>query len=244
MRRVVNFFLTVFLLVGVGVGSGLLVMKIALYQEEVTVPDLIGKDVVSALKILNKEGLNLKVMRQEYNPSVEKYLIISQDPVPQRSLKKNRDVKVVVSQGFQEGTVPEVRAEPFERAEALLTQVGLKVGEVVKIASPKYPKGTVIAQSPVPQTSIPLGSSVSLIISQRVRGEAYSMPDLIGQSLRDGVKTLDLLELKAEKILYADYPGLEAGVIIGQNPLPGYRVERGSQVQLSISKERLSEVSR
>ena len=99
--------LSIFLaLIGVGIISALAVVALLLRQEEVRVPDLTGQDIVTVIETLTPPGLQLKVERREFHPTVPRNAVISQIPAPGSGIKKGREVHVVVSQGTSEMQVP------------------------------------------------------------------------------------------------------------------------------------------
>ncbi|MDH4164516.1 MAG: PASTA domain-containing protein, partial [Nitrospirota bacterium] len=75
-------------LVAVGIVSALAVIALLLRQEEVRVPDLVGKDVVSVIEIMNQQGLLLAVARREPNQTIPRDSIVSQNPLPGTGIKK------------------------------------------------------------------------------------------------------------------------------------------------------------
>ncbi|MFP4453559.1 MAG: PASTA domain-containing protein, partial [Desulfobacterales bacterium] len=77
-------------------------------EDTVKVPELEGKNTVEALEILTELGLNTKVRGSEYSDIVSKNHIIKQNPAPGETIKKNRDVTLVISKGQEAVTVPDL----------------------------------------------------------------------------------------------------------------------------------------
>jgi eukaryotic-like serine/threonine-protein kinase len=57
-------------------------------EDTVIVPELIGKDVVSALERLTELELNAKVKGSEYSTEFPKNHVVFQDPQPGSEIKK------------------------------------------------------------------------------------------------------------------------------------------------------------
>ena len=68
-------------------------------EDTVIVPDLVGKDVVSALELLTDLHLNTKVSGSEYSPQFPKNHVVFQEPDAGSEIKKDRDVRIIISKG-------------------------------------------------------------------------------------------------------------------------------------------------
>ena len=109
MRR----FLKVALLLGIFFGvvgiSGYLSLRLIIKSEDtVMVPDLVGKDVVYSLDILTDLGLNTKVSGFEFSTDVPKNHVAYQEPGPCSEVKKDRDVRIIISKGPKTLMVPNI----------------------------------------------------------------------------------------------------------------------------------------
>ena len=79
-------------------------------------------------------------------------------------------------------------------------------------------------------------SRVDLLVSLGERPAAYVMPDLQGLPLSDAEARITTSGLKLEKLNVAPYSNLEGGLIAGQTPAPGSRVESGAEIDLQVSE--------
>jgi beta-lactam-binding protein with PASTA domain len=78
------------LLIVVGVVSAIAVITILLRQEEVRVPDLAGRDIVTVIELVSQQGLQIKVDRREPSQTIEKDAVISQSPAAGMGIKKGK----------------------------------------------------------------------------------------------------------------------------------------------------------
>ena len=78
MKRVFKFFTILGVISIVGALTGIIVVRLTVTREGVVVPDLLGKDLVAALEIANKQGLSLKVADRAFSTSAPSNHIISQ----------------------------------------------------------------------------------------------------------------------------------------------------------------------
>ena len=80
--------------------SAYLTLTFFIKQEDtVVVPDLVGKDVVHVLFELTDLGLNTKVRGADYSADIPANHVIFQEPQPGDEIKKDRDVRIVISKG-------------------------------------------------------------------------------------------------------------------------------------------------
>ena len=117
-------------------------------EKEVVVPNLVGHDTVYALDLLTSLGLNIKVGGFMWSETIPKNVIAFQEPASGTRLKRDRDVKVVLSRGSKTVLVPKLVGANIREAELVLSQNGLNLGGICHIPSAQYPKNTIIAQTP------------------------------------------------------------------------------------------------
>ena len=107
-------------------------MRVALRAREVVVPSLAGRTVNDASAILADSGLNLKVEEgRRPDPKVPAGQILSQDPQPGVSTRRERSVKVWVSAGPRSNIVPALTGESDRAAETRVRQDGLITADEV-----------------------------------------------------------------------------------------------------------------
>lgn len=133
-------------------------------KQVVKVPEMEGdyyNDWVDALKDTNVYNFSIKISSQEFDEKVPEGTIISQDPAPDESIEKGGYVKLVLSRGSKNRTLPMINAMAFTKALELLEKEGFEVikeevysdrvvnGNVLYYggdynSGEKYPYGTVI----------------------------------------------------------------------------------------------------
>src|SRR5512135_2719744 len=148
-------------LIAVGLASAVLVVALLLRQEEVRVPDLSGQDIVAVIEMLNQQGLQLKVERRASSPSLPRDAVISQSPAAGSSIKKGRQVRVVVSIGPSDTETPKLIGEHFRKADIMLRQAGYLPGPLSRTSSDTVDRDLVIGQDPPPGSPIDRGGKIS-----------------------------------------------------------------------------------
>ena len=235
LKGLLKYIIWTVILFGIGLGGAFYSMKVMMTGKQVQVPNLVGKDIVSALATLNEVDLRLKIARQEYNSTVAENHVISQQPVAGIRVKTGRDIKIVVSRGAELALIPDLTQENMLTVRLKLMEQGLKPGKIIYIRHPKEAE-QVVAQFPPPGGRLARGKEVDLIVSQGPPHLAYLMPDMVGQPVGAAVIKLKSLGLEVSEPKYEAYPGLPQGTIISHSPWPGYRVQTGDTVTLVVSK--------
>lgn len=225
-------------LVGVGVISAFAVVALLLRQEEVPVPDLVGRDIVSVIEILNQHGLQLKVDRRESSSTLPRDTVVSQTPAAGEGIKKGRHVHVSVSLGPSEMQAPNVVGEHFRKADVSIRLAGFFPGTVSRVSSETVERDHVVAQSPEPGSRIDKGGRISLLISTGKRQQVMVMPALTGKRPEEAVLVLERMGL-LNRMLYrtAGSPSAETErVVVQQKPAAGNPVQAGATVDIVVSK--------
>ncbi|MBI5696380.1 MAG: PASTA domain-containing protein [Nitrospirae bacterium] len=206
--------------------SAIVTMKVVTSGRTVAVPDVSGRDVTDAIGALKDAGLEIKVDREEFHPTAPEGTVISQVPAPGSKVKKGRNISVVLSLGRQEITVPELYGESFRRAQIVLKQAGLTLGEVARVPSSE-PGESVIAQEPAAQSVIQRGGALDLLVSSGPAPGMYITPDITGKTL--GEATGILAQLSAG----VSQTG-KSGVVTSQDPPAGYPLQAGDTVKVTL----------
>jgi eukaryotic-like serine/threonine-protein kinase len=243
MKRVFKFFTTLTLIVFLGALAAFIVVRLTVTREGIVVPDLIGKDLVAALELSNKQGLSLKVADRAFSTSAPSNHIISQDPRPGSWLRPEAIIRVVVSKGMGELAIPAVHGVAWRDAKSTLERYGLRVGEIFRVHSDRVAHDSVIAQSPPAASKIMKGAAVALLVSDGPWSVSYIMPDLRGQPQSVANEMAASIGLRVEKVRYMDRPEARAGSVITQQPAAGQRVMAGQGVELVLAKRETTPTS-
>lgn len=225
-------------LVGVGIVSAFAVVALLLQQEEVRVPDLTGRDIVSALETITQQGLQLKVDRREPHPTLPRDSVISQSPAAGNGIKKGRQIHVVVSQGPSDTQTPKFSGEPYRKADIMIRQAGFVPGTVSRVSSESVERDIVIAQDPPAGSPLDKGGRVSLLVSSGRKAETYVMPKLAGKRAEEAIKTIDRMGLQHRVIYRASGEKAAATerIVIQQKPGAGSPIAADATVDIVVSK--------
>ena len=129
----------------------------------VTLTDLSGKAEADAVSLLTGLGL-VPDKTYEYSEEVAAGLVISQDPTTGYSVAEGSTVKLIISQGKQAITAPNVIGKDQNTAVAELSATGLTV-TVAQESNDAYPAGTVFWQSIEAGKTVEQGSAITITVS-------------------------------------------------------------------------------
>lgn len=205
------------------------------FGEEVEVPHLVGKSIKEADQELSKLGLKLKILSWQYDNEVEKDHIISQQYVEGFSVKKGREIEVVVSKGTQLQKVPDVTGMDRSAAEIELRNYGFCVGKIDKTYDEKYKENQVISQEPRGGTEAEPGEYVDLMISEGPTPERITMPDLIGLKLEKAREILRKHNLQLGEITKQESDAYYTDQVMDQDTEAGVLIDENSIVNLTVS---------
>ena len=169
---------------------------------QVEVPDIIDLAPNQARQKLGRRGLRLKLQEPRWDASIPEGRIVYQIPAPAARVKTNRTVYGVPSRGTRLFAVPDIRKASLRQAMLLVEQSGLTVGEILKEASPSIKEGFVISQDPLPRQMVPVGTPVTIAVSDGPPGELVLVPSVIGKSLKVARSNLKNAGLKVRDIRY------------------------------------------
>jgi serine/threonine-protein kinase len=204
-------------------------------QEAVEVPDLRGKDVVHVLEILTDLGLNAKVRQLDYSDTVPADAVILQDPNPGDTIKKGRDVRIVISKGPRTVFTPNLTDRSVPEGTIVLEENGLCRGHLSETYSERTVKGRIIAQEPLPGTQVDRHRCVNLLVSLGQRPKPFSMPDLTGLTPESAVLEIEARGMVVGEISRVSEQDRLPNAVIRQTPPPGYPAIEGGTVDLVIN---------
>ena len=226
---------TAFLLV-VGVSTYLTLTFIIKSEDTVIVPDLVGKDVVAALELLTDLQLNTKVSGSEYSHQIPKNHVTFQEPEAGSEIKKDRDIRIMISKGTRNILMPELVALTEQQARMIMEENGISRGHLSRIFNQNIAKDQIMAQVPAPGVMITRGASVDILVSMGDRAAELKMPDLSGLTLDEAVFRVEKNNLAVGAIQSQFLKQKPRNIVIRQEPLAGYRVIENSPVHLVINR--------
>ena len=203
-------------------------------SQEIEVPDIENMLFDDAKELLEENNLYISVEGRTHSDEIEKDYIISQHPEKGTMVKPEYTVRVVLSLGPEMVLVPNVEKNTKREAEIALENQGLTLGEHEYINS-EYPSDTVIEQSISPNTEVPKGTEISLIISLGPEEKLVTVGNYIGQQLDVAKQMINGDRLKLSKVSEEYSDTASKGTVIKQSLTPGETVSEYRSIDLVVS---------
>jgi beta-lactam-binding protein with PASTA domain len=129
--------------------------------------------------------------------------------------------------------VPDVRRTSEQQASQSLRRASLKMNVERRDYDAEIPEGFVISQRPRPDESVKEGRTVSVVLSKGAR--TLRVPDIKGQSLRQGELTLAGQRLRAGRVARVLEEAGDRESIIACSPTPGSEVIENHPVDILVA---------
>lgn len=199
---------------------------------EVTVPNIVGKTVQDAQRIVGPLRLSLQV-NEVFSGTVPPGTIISQDQAEGRLVKVGRVIGVEVSIGPEVVIVPDVQRRSLIEAQLMIDQARLRVGELREAFEETLQSGFILSQDPQPGAKVPRDRTVNLVVSKGP--QRIELPQLVGRSLQDARKILQDLGVTLQEVRTRPVADQDAGVVVEQTPNAGTRIRTQDPVVVTVS---------
>ncbi|HEX2344053.1 MAG TPA: PASTA domain-containing protein [Vicinamibacterales bacterium] len=216
--------------------------------EAVRVPRLVGSRLADVDRAARERPF--KIGRVERRPTDQQPpdTIISQSPKADTPVAPGCPVDVVVASEIQRVTVPDFRGITEGDARRRLTAVGLRLGSVEPRQARGTP-GTVIAQSPEPNSLVEVGTRVDLaVVAQRQTpppppppDDLVNVPDLKGSMRQSAEATLRGLGMNVKTTYQVITPSVRStrvqpkhDQVLSQSHAGP--VKRGTTIQLTVAR--------
>src|SRR5712671_1991421 len=223
--------LLVFILASAAFLSAITAMRIAIHGREVTMPNLVGKNVSEASQMLQSRGLVLRVADRLYSDQPIN-VVVRQTPTSGLLMKVSQQAHVVLSLGQRQLQIPLLEGNSLRASRIELLRAGLQVGEVSGVTM-TTPVDTVMIQNPKPGAGAAT-PRVDVLVSQGPRETAYVMPHLTGLNEIEAQHRLDVAQMR-RKVNYVTAPQWPHGAVIDQSPLSGTRIAASSTIELTVA---------
>ena len=210
------------------------VVSSGLVGSKKAIPDVRGMSETEAQNELEDAGFKVTSSFQ-YDDSVESGKVISTTPEAGTKAEKGSTVTMLVSQGSNKKTVPDVRGMADATAQSTIKSYGFNVGTVTYDYSDSVEKGMVISQTVEPGTKASAGTSISITVSNGPKPEEkIEVQSFVGQqesALKSWASSKGLYTNRSDS-QYSD--SYAKGCIISMTPSSG-TVSKGGTISYVIS---------
>lgn len=210
----------------------IVILMNTLTAKAVMVPNIKNMTQEQATQELEKAGLKLEVENQVYSSDVESGKIVSQNPEEGREMKKGQTVKVTVSKGTQNVTVPKVIGLSEAEATAAIDKLKL-VKNVKREYNSDVATGIVYSVDPGEGVSVAEGTSITLYVSKGQ--DLVTVPGIVGLSESAAEAQIEDSGLSVGRVTTSESDTVSAGLVISQSPTEGTQTERGTSINFVVS---------
>ncbi|MFN5334274.1 MAG: PASTA domain-containing protein [Bacteroidota bacterium] len=165
------------------------------HHRYVKVPDIKGKKIEEAQKILEDQGFEVEVQDSVFFDTVPPLTIMKQLPLPGEMVKVNRTVYLTINR-LQAPLVvmPNFIGQTFRSVQMQLKTLGFKLGDTSY--KPDFASGSVLEQlykgAPVrPGITIPMGSTIDLVLGAGIQQLDMPVPAVLGMTFGEAKLLLE-----------------------------------------------------
>jgi serine/threonine-protein kinase len=198
---------------------------------DVVVPSVSNLPKARAIKQLNDAGLKV-TQDPEHSDSVDKGFAIRTVPREGEQVQRGTRVRLLVSSGPEQVTLPGLVGLSRESAEARLDDLGLLVS--IDEQNSTEPEGEVIASNPAGGARLDPGSRVTLTVSKGPK--QVEVPDVTGLHVAQATSRLRAAGFQVTQRSQSTTDPAEDGVVLEQRPGGGDEIDQGRTIVLVVGK--------
>ncbi|MCQ8211368.1 PASTA domain-containing protein [Cetobacterium somerae] len=197
-----------------------------------SLPNLVGMNLEQVNKIDSIDKINVIVAGNDFS-NLPAGTIFKQNPAAEKVVKEGRTVRVWLSKGKDDYTMPDYTNKNLIEVSARLQEEGIKIKKV-SYTSSNLPYNTVLATTPSVGQSTQKNKGVSLLLSNSNSIASVEVPDTIGFTFEEANNELIskglIIGVVKEKVV----PGLEKGIVIETTHI-GEAVPAGTIIDIVVS---------
>ena len=201
------------------------------------VPNVVGRTLDEALKILSEAGLPGKKADVRTDKQYAEGTVVLQNPPAGSEVKFGRGVYLTVSGGEPLVVVPGLRGRSLRDATFALERFGLVLGTTRYEVSEEYPQGTIVDQDTPENTKVPSGRLINVVVSQGKSADQVAVPDVIKKTFSDAERVVIQAGLRIGNITYQVNADLLPNTVIDQFPKPGELAPSGQAIDLVVAQK-------
>jgi beta-lactam-binding protein with PASTA domain/predicted Ser/Thr protein kinase len=198
---------------------------------QVGVPDVVGKGLKEARRMLKEAGLKVNTTEQP-SQSVNTGQVIETRPAVGTQVERGSRVTLVVSSGPEQVAVPGVVGEDKDTAVSRIEGAGLQVN-VDQQETTSAPEGEVISQNPTSGTEVSAGSTVTIVVAKAP--PQAEVPDTVGLTESEAKSQLGAAGFKVAVDTLDVTDASQDGIVQEQAPSGG-RATKGSTVTITVGQ--------
>ncbi|HEY0798365.1 MAG TPA: PASTA domain-containing protein [Candidatus Baltobacteraceae bacterium] len=203
---------------------------------QLVAPTLVGQTESDAQDEAHRLHLLAVVVEREASDRYPQDVVMSQEPVPGTAVREGRQISIVISSGVQIFAMPDLRFESMREVGLDMSRDKLLLGHVRLVDDEEIPSNHVVAQDPVPLTSVRVGTVVDLDVS-RGSPSAVRVPKFVDLTIDQARDLATQQKIHLGQIVWTPFGryGPPHGTVVRQNPGPDARIDEFDRVSLQVS---------
>ncbi|MCR5054616.1 MAG: Stk1 family PASTA domain-containing Ser/Thr kinase [Lachnospiraceae bacterium] len=201
-------------------------------EKTIEVPNLLGKTEAEAKEELEKLGLGIKNIGTASSDEYAEDLIMSQSVSAGEKVEKNTTIKVTLSSGKGEVSIPDVVGMTEASAINMLKDAGFKYSTEYAV-SDSVQQGQVISQNPAGKSYGKEGDTITLFVSSGK--ETVEVPDVTGKTESDALYLMQVAGLNTN-LSRENSDSVAEGVVISQSVEAKRQIEKGTTINIVVSQ--------
>ena len=169
----------------------------------------------------------------KYDSKYPKNVVMNQSVMPGKTIKKNQNVEVTVSNGPKLVEIEDLTEKPINDVITILSRQDLKY-EIIRQDDDTVPANCIIRTNPAAHEFVEVGTTVTCYVSQGASDETTAVPQLINLSLASAelrAKEYDILLT----VVREPSSEVEEGRVIRQSIDPTTVVVKNTMVEIVVS---------
>ena len=158
-------------------------------SEKVTVPDVTGKPIAQARTTLEQAGFKVGTETEVYSSDVSSGNVVSTDPKAGEQAEKGATIKINVSKGTEQVSVPDLKGKSADDAQKALSQAGLNGKQGDTVYSDDVAEGAVASQDTSAGSKANKGDTIVYHLSKGT--EKVSIPNVVGMTQANATSKLE-----------------------------------------------------
>ncbi|MBC8311237.1 MAG: PASTA domain-containing protein [Candidatus Marinimicrobia bacterium] len=208
------------------------------YDNEHYLPDVRGNYLQKAKYTLTSLGFKSEIVTIPFSESNPPGTVVKMSPRSFTKVKEGRTICLTIAGHREDIIIPDLTSISLRNARLNASREGLVVDTVMYEFNHNIKDGHVSFQVPRAWHIVKSGANISLGVSRGNPPDYYTVPDMIGQSLKSAKSTLAKSGLRLGELEFEFQPDLLKNTIIDQNFTPGLRVTFPAAVDLIVSTEK------
>lgn len=199
-------------------------------SDKTTVPDVTDKPIAEARATLEQAGFKVGTETEVYSSTVETGNVVGTDPKAGEQADKGSTVKITVSKGTEQVTVPDLKGLTPDAAKKALSDAGLNPAEGDSVYSEDVDAGMVASQDIAAGATANKGDTITYHVSKGE--EEVTIPNVEGMTEDQAVSKLENAGFSVTKTS-KESDTVDKGSVISQSKTG--KAPKGTTITLTVS---------